>query len=154
MYVLNVSSILDVCCKCFHLDVAIVDLDFCIYMHVASVCFKCFRCFHTSVTSVSFRCCICLKYLSSAFSRCFASVSDVSCKCFNCFGRMLQVFYLGVSKVDLHTHVAMAPACHSDLLHQLGDVQTTRACYLCSAEPGGEKPSTSVGAHVLGRAKK
>jgi hypothetical protein len=27
MYVSNVSSVPDICCKCFHLDVAKIDLD-------------------------------------------------------------------------------------------------------------------------------
>jgi hypothetical protein len=45
-----------------------------------------------SVASVLFVCCICLQRLSSVFRR-FASVSDVYCKCFSCFRRILQVFY-------------------------------------------------------------
>ena len=34
------------------------------------------------------------------FFWCFASVSDVCCKCFNCFGHMLQIFPQDVTKVD------------------------------------------------------
>jgi hypothetical protein len=39
IYVPNVSYVSDVCCKCFYLDVAKVDLD---AAYIASVCFKCF----------------------------------------------------------------------------------------------------------------
>jgi hypothetical protein len=45
-----------------------------------------------------------LQWLSSVFG-CFASVSDVCCKCINYFGRMLQVFHLDVAKVDLVLHM-------------------------------------------------
>jgi hypothetical protein len=54
VYVPNISSISDECCKRFHLGVVKVDLDvaytcmiflnYNIYMHVASICFKCFIC--------------------------------------------------------------------------------------------------------------
>jgi hypothetical protein len=48
VYVLNISSVSNVCCKRFHQDVTKVDPDVCICMHVASKYFKCFRCFiHT-----------------------------------------------------------------------------------------------------------
>jgi hypothetical protein len=53
----------------------------------------------------------CLQYLQclhtwfQVFLWCFASVSDICCKCFNCFGRMLQVFHLDVAKVDLMLHM-------------------------------------------------
>jgi hypothetical protein len=55
-------------------------------------------------------------HMFSSFFWSFASVSDVCCKCFICFGRMLQVFYLNVAKVDrvLHscngTHLPHPPA--------------------------------------------
>jgi hypothetical protein len=39
------------------------------------------------------------------FFWCFASVSDVCCKCFNYFGRILQMFPLDVTKVDLVLHM-------------------------------------------------
>jgi hypothetical protein len=35
------------------------------------------------------------------FSGVFASVSDICCKCFRSFGRMLQVLHLDVAKVDI-----------------------------------------------------
>ena len=44
VYVLNVSSVLDVYCKCFHLDVAKLDRDV-VYMQV-------FQVFYTYVASV------------------------------------------------------------------------------------------------------
>jgi hypothetical protein len=47
---------------------------------------------------------MCLQWLSSVF-RCFASVSDICCKCFSYFGRMLQVFHLDVTKLDLVLHM-------------------------------------------------
>jgi hypothetical protein len=47
--------------------------------------------------------CICNEF--QVFSCVFAGVSDVCCKCFNCFERMLQVFHLVVAKVDLVLHV-------------------------------------------------
>ena len=41
------------------------------------------------------------------FSCAFVSVSNVCCKCFSCFVRMLQVFHLDVLKVDRDVaHVA------------------------------------------------
>jgi hypothetical protein len=39
------------------------------------------------------------------FFWCFANVLDVCCKCFSCFGYMLQVFYLNVTKVDRMLHM-------------------------------------------------
>jgi hypothetical protein len=73
-------------------------------MHVARVFFKCFRCFiHT----------LQLFQVFQVFHTYVASVSDVCFECvfkclrcmwqvfFNCFERMLQVFYLDVANVDL-----------------------------------------------------
>jgi hypothetical protein len=46
VYVLSVSSVTSwkkfICCKCFHLDIAKVDLNVTYIMHLASVCFECF----------------------------------------------------------------------------------------------------------------
>jgi len=39
------------------------------------------------------------------FFCCFANVSDVCCKCFSYFGRMLQVFHPNVAKVDRMFHM-------------------------------------------------
>jgi hypothetical protein len=47
------------------------------------------------------RCCICFAMATHVFFR----VSDVCCKCFNCFGHMLQIFPLDVAKVDLVLHM-------------------------------------------------
>jgi hypothetical protein len=44
-------------------------------------------------------------HVFSSFFWCFASVSDVSCKCFSCFGRMLQIFHLDITKVDQAFHM-------------------------------------------------
>jgi hypothetical protein len=68
----------------------------------------CCKCFHLDVAYV-------LQWLHMCFSR----VSDVYCKCFNCFGHMLQMFPLDVAKVDLVLHMlqtkvdpsAAKPAC-------------------------------------------
>jgi hypothetical protein len=79
----------------FHLDVAKVNLDVCIYMHVASVCLKCFRCIirmlQVFYLDVAY---ICNDF--QVFSRCFdvasvLAVSDICCK--------------GVAKVDLVVHM-------------------------------------------------
>jgi hypothetical protein len=83
-------------------------------MHVASVCFQVFQMFHTYVASVSSEYCIYLQWLFKYF----ASVSDAYFRCFTCFGRMLQMFYQDVAKVDMVLHmlqwdpaVARAPSC-------------------------------------------
>jgi hypothetical protein len=72
--------------------------------------------FDTYVASVSSEYCICfthmlqmlhpdvvyvLQWLHTYFSR----VSDICCKCFDCFGRILQMFLLDVVKVDLVLHM-------------------------------------------------
>jgi hypothetical protein len=44
-------------------------------------------------------------HVVSSFFWYFASVSDVCCKCCNCFRRMLQVFHLDVAKIDLVLHM-------------------------------------------------
>jgi hypothetical protein len=41
----------------------------------------------------------------SSFFWCFASVSDICCKCFIYFSRILQVLYSDVIKVDLMLHM-------------------------------------------------
>jgi hypothetical protein len=42
MYVTNVSFVLDVCCKCFYLDIAKVDLDVAYTFMLQAIYFKCF----------------------------------------------------------------------------------------------------------------
>jgi hypothetical protein len=83
-------------------------------MHVASVYFQVFHLFHSYVASVLYGCCI---YLQGHF-KCFASVSGGCFMCFSRFGRMLQMFYLDVAKVDMVLHMlqwnpltATAPLC-------------------------------------------
>jgi hypothetical protein len=71
VYVLNVSSVSNICCKCSHLDVAHIWM------------FQVFYMFHTSLASVSSRCRICLQWVSSVF-RHFRK----------CFKHLYQVFYL------------------------------------------------------------
>jgi hypothetical protein len=80
VYVPNVSSVSDVCCKCFHLDVAKVNLD-AVYTCMLQV----YVVFHTYVASVSSGYCICLQ----VFLGVFASVSVC----------MLQLLHIDVSKV-------------------------------------------------------
>jgi hypothetical protein len=52
----------------------------------------------------------------------FTSVLDVCCKCFNYFERMLQIFHLGVSKINRVLH--LPPRL---LLSHLG-VSSSRCC--------------------------
>jgi hypothetical protein len=77
LHSMHVASACFKCFRCFirmlqvfHLEVAKVDLD---VAYVFAMNFKCFRVFLTYVVSVS-------------------AVSDVYCKCLNCFRRILQVF--------------------------------------------------------------
>jgi hypothetical protein len=90
------SSVLDVCCKCF------------IWMlHIHACCkhiFQVFHVSHTYVVSILSGCCIYFAMATNVFS----GVSNVCCKCFNSFRRMLQVFHLSVANVDLGVaHVAV-----------------------------------------------
>jgi hypothetical protein len=51
---------------------------------------------------------------------CSPVILYVCCKCFNCFGHMLQVFHLDVAKVDLKVaHVTLRPIGSSQLLARL-----------------------------------
>jgi hypothetical protein len=72
----------------FQMDVAHVLSGYCI-------CFTLMlQVFHANVAYV-------LQWLHT----CFPHVSDICCKCFNCFGHMLQMFPLDVEKVDLVLHM-------------------------------------------------
>ena len=88
----------------FLLNVAKVDLDVAYTCMLQEYIFKCFRCFI---------CMLQVFYLDVAYvlqwlQMCFPGVSDVCCKYFNYFGRMLQVFHLNIIKVDFGvTHVAV-----------------------------------------------
>jgi hypothetical protein len=75
---------------------------------------KCFmwilHMFHTYVASILSGRYICLQWFFSRVSKCFVSVLGACCNCFSCFVRMLQMFYLNVSKVNQDiAHVAMWP---------------------------------------------
>jgi hypothetical protein len=97
----------------FHLDVIKVDLD---------VAYTCMLQMYVSSVLGVFICMLQVFYLDVAYvlqwlQTCFLGVSDVCCKCLNCFGRMLQVGHLDVAKVDLGVaHVAVGPICSSHML--------------------------------------
>ena len=83
VYVSNVPAVLNVCCKCFYLDVAYVALA----IHVYYKCmFQIFQLFQTYVASVLSGCCICCSahtHMLQAYVINVVSVSDVCCsKCF------------------------------------------------------------------------
>jgi hypothetical protein len=73
------------------------------YLYVAYVFTHMLQVFHLDIAYV-------LQWLHTYFSR----VSDVCCKCFNCFERVLQMFPLDAEKIDLVLH------CSSHLLQLLG----------------------------------
>jgi hypothetical protein len=88
--VLNVSAVLNVCCKCVYLDVAYVALA------IKVLCCKCtfqmFQLFQTYVVSVLSGCCICCSghtHILQAYILNVSSFSDVRCN--RCF--MLQMFH-------------------------------------------------------------
>jgi hypothetical protein len=96
VYVLNVLSVFRRMLQVFYLDVA----------YISHICCKCF---------------IWMLHMFAMVFKCFASVSDVCCKSFNYFERMLQVFDLDVVKKDLSVaHVAIGLTCCSCLLQLLG----------------------------------
>jgi hypothetical protein len=93
----------------FQMDVAKVDRDVAYVAIVVQVCrkglFPMFHmCFWMYVASVLSRYCICFPMATHVFFR-VCIRSDVCCKCFNCFRRMLQAFHLSVAKVDLVLHM-------------------------------------------------
>jgi hypothetical protein len=102
----------------FHLVVAKVDPTVVkVDMNVAytrtlqSICFKYF------IRMLQSGYCI---YFAMAINV-FSGVSDVCCKCFNCFERMLQVLHLDITKVNLSVaHVAMGPICSNHFEQLLG----------------------------------
>jgi len=49
MFVLNVSIVLNVCCKCFIMMLHMLQW---LYIYVATVCFKCFTCFRCMLQQV------------------------------------------------------------------------------------------------------
>ena len=61
-------------------------------------------------------------YVLQWLHTCFPRVSDVCCKCFNCFERMLQMFPLDVAKINLVLHMlqwtpSAAAACYNCWAH-------------------------------------
>jgi len=107
----SVSDIFRLLFQVFHLDVAKVDLDVAYVAMTKYACYKpmflVFQLFQTYITNISSRCfknrswcCTCCKWL-------YTHVSSV----LSVFRRMLQVFNLDVSKVDLgEARVATATA--------------------------------------------
>jgi hypothetical protein len=94
VYVLNVLTVLDVCCKYFYLNVAKVDLNVAYTCMLQSYFPSGFRCFIRVVQVFHLNVCICLQ----CFSGVFVSVSYACFNCFICLLRMLQLFHLDVSK--------------------------------------------------------
>ena len=110
------SVLLDVCCKCFYLDVAYVS-HICLQVFLPGCCicfamtFQVFLGVFASVSNACFKCFICLLlYVASVASGCFKSRSGccsccngvpiVCSKCFIYFRCMLQRFHLDIAKVD------------------------------------------------------
>jgi hypothetical protein len=78
------------------MDVAKVDRDVaCVTMVIHLCCKRLSLMFHLFFQT----------YVASVFHLNVTYVSHISCKCFNCFGRMLQVFHPNVAKVDLVLHM-------------------------------------------------
>jgi hypothetical protein len=92
VYVLNVSFVSYVCCKCFnkmlHIYESVLSVFICTVQVFSSVC-----------------CNICNGYTRVfKFFWCSANISDVCCKYFSYFGYMLLVFHLNVAKVYCMLH--------------------------------------------------
>jgi energy-converting hydrogenase Eha subunit C len=84
-YVSSVSDVSEVCCKCFHVDVAKVDRDVAYAASVSEACCKClFIVFHLFQT-----------YVASVFYLNVAYVSHIYCK------SIFQIFQL------FHSYVFM-----------------------------------------------
>jgi hypothetical protein len=95
---LCVSSVFILMFQMFHLDVAKVNLGYCI---CCKLVFQVFQIFQMYISSVSSRYCIYCLWL-------YTYVSSVCFEYFRCFRLKLQVFHLNVAKVDLNVaYVAM-----------------------------------------------
>jgi hypothetical protein len=100
------------------------------------------------------------KYFSGVlqlFETYVASVSDVCCKRFSCFRRMLQVFHLSVAKVDLVLDMLQwdpptAATCCSYWVTS-GWCEPTVGAPSSGRKQACEKPSAGVRAHTVGHAK-
>jgi hypothetical protein len=132
----NILVVSDVRCKCFiwllhmfHTYVASVLSRYCIcFTHMLQVCYLDGACVWHIFCKCFIWICICLTHMLQVFHlnvsyfcsgyTCFPDILDVCCKCFDNFGRMLQVFYLDITKVDLvcsgtccsGTHLSQQPA--------------------------------------------
>jgi hypothetical protein len=65
----NVSSVTDICCKCFYLNVAKVDLN------VTYTCML--QVYVSSVSYVGCKCFICMLHIFAMVFKCFSSVLQV-----------------------------------------------------------------------------
>jgi hypothetical protein len=83
VYVPNVSSGPDECCKCLSGCCKSISRC-CIYMHIVSMHFKCFKTFHTYA-------CKCFIWMLHMFAMIFNCSSGVFRKCFR---HLFQVFHL------------------------------------------------------------
>jgi hypothetical protein len=83
VYVPNVSSSPDECCKCLSGCCKSISRC-CIYMHIASIYFKCFKMFYTYAC----KCFIWTLYMFAMIFNCFSGVFR------KCFRHLFQVFHL------------------------------------------------------------
>jgi hypothetical protein len=124
-YVLTVSNVSEVCCKCFQMNVAKVDgvLQW-LYTYVASVRFQSFICVFRRMSQVCLSgCCICFTHILQVFylnvayvCNGFQTFSGVFFPVFHkhvssvssIFRRILQVLHLDVLKLDQVLHMEYA----------------------------------------------
>jgi hypothetical protein len=97
----------------------------------------------------------CLQWLYTWFSSFFwyfTSVSDLCCKCFNYFGRMLQMCPLNIAKADLDdvAHGAVGPICSSCLLQLLGPPACAWVWRGACGKPCGRRSRWSNAGHGSG----
>jgi hypothetical protein len=107
-YVLSVSAVSEVRCKCLYIDVAKVDRD---VAHVAIVIHVCFKCFvwmlQKSIRMLYIHACckrmfqlfhVFHTYVANVLSGCYICFA-MPPTCFHVFFRCLQVFYMYVTSV-------------------------------------------------------
>jgi hypothetical protein len=108
------------CSKCFNCFRRILHMFYLGVEYVSHIYCNCFiqmfHMFHTYVLSVSSGCCI---YFAMA-THVFPGVSDVCCKYFNCFGRMLQVLSRCYKSRSVVAHITVKLICSTHLLQWLG----------------------------------
>jgi hypothetical protein len=113
---MHVASVSCGCCKsrsgCYICCNGYIHMLQASVLNVSPVSDFCSTCFIWVLHMFSSGCYICFTYMLQVFyldgayilqllHMCFPRVSDICCKCFNYFGRMLQMFSLDVIKVDL-----------------------------------------------------